>query len=82
MVVDVGRLRDLGFRTVMLHKQRRQSVRGQKLAGVGQEALLDRKRFSRLGGIPDATIDAIRNQLDMTVGPAALEDDVLAIYFL
>ena len=81
VVVDVGRLRDLGFRTVVLHKQRRQSVRAQKLASIGQEALLDRKRFSRLGGIPDATMDAIRNQLDMTVGPAAFEDDILAIYF-
>ena len=82
VVFDVGRLRDLGFRTVVFHKQRRQSVRTQMLASAGREALLDRKRLRRLGGIPDATMDNIRNQLDMAVGPAALEDDVLAIYFL
>ena len=81
-VVDVSRLRDLGFRTIVIHKQRMQSVRAKKLESVGREALLERKRFGRLGGIPDSTIEAIRNQLDMTVGPAAQEDDVLAIYFL
>ncbi len=80
--VDVDRLRQLGFRTVVIHKLRRQSVRDELLKGVRQEAMLDRKRILRLGGIPDATMDAIRQQLDMAVGAAALEDDVLAVYFL
>ena len=81
-IVDVGHLRNLGFRTIVIHKDRVQSVRTQKLATLTPEELLDRKRYNRLGGIPDATMEALRNQLDIAVGPAALEDETLAIYFL
>ena len=81
-IVDVGRLRELGFRTVVVHKHRIQGFRDELLKGVRPEALLERKRVMRLGGIPDATMEAIRKQLDMAVGAAALEDEVLAVYFL
>ena len=80
-VIDIDRLRSLGFRTIVIHKDRIQSVRTQRLATLAPEELLDRKRYRRLGGIPDATMETIRNQLDIAVGPVALEDETLAIYF-
>lgn len=80
-VVDVKRLHQLGFRTVVIHKNRAASVREQLLASVKESELLERKRVSRLGGVPDSTIASIRKQLDESTGGAALEDPELAIYF-
>ena len=80
-VVDVERLRQLGFRTVVVHKRRADSVRDETLKSVEADDLLERKRVIRLGGIPDAVIATIRQQLDEAVGGAALQDDELAIYF-
>lgn len=81
-VVDVDALRALGFRTVVIHKDRLQSARQRMLAETPPDALLELKRVRRLGGVPDATMAAVRSQLDSALGGAALEDDLLAIYFL
>ena len=80
--VDIGRLRELGFSTVIVHKYRRASVRTAGLKAIAPGALLERKRIGRLGGIPDETIVAIRRQLDAALGGAAFEDELLAVYFL
>ena len=81
-VVDVDALRALGFRTVVIHKDRLQSARESMLAETPPDALLELKRVRRLGGVPDATMAALRSQLDSALGRADLEDDLLAIYFL
>lgn len=81
-VVDVDALRKLGFRTIVIHKDRIQSARERMLAETPPDALLELKRVRRLGGVPDATMAALRSQLDRALGGADLEDDLLAIYFL
>ena len=81
-VVNVDALRALGFRTIAIHKDRSQGARERLLAETPPDALLELKRVRRLGGVPDATIDALRAQLDQALGGADLEDDLLAIYFL
>lgn len=81
-VVDVDALRALGFGTVVIHKDRLQSARARMLAETPPDALLELKRVRRLGGVPDATMAAVRSQLDSALGGADLEDDLLAIYFL
>ena len=80
--VDVDRLRELGFRTVVIHKYRIESVRDSMLSSVQTGKLLERKRVLRLGGIPDEVMASIRAQLDAAVGGAALEDNLLAVYGL
>ena len=81
-IVDVPALRELGFRTVVVHKLRADSVRERMLASVKDRELLERKRVARLGGVPDDTIASVRQQLDAAVGSACLEDGELAIYCL
>lgn len=81
-VVDVDALRALGFRTVVIHKDRIQSARATLLEETPPDALLELKRVRRLGGVPDATMAALRSQLDRALGGAALEDGLLAIYYL
>ena len=81
-VVDVDALRKLGFRTIVVHKDRTQSTRERMLAETPPDALLELKRVRRLGGVPDATMAALRSQLDSALGGADLEDELLAIYFL
>lgn len=80
--VDIEKLRQLGFSTIVVHKYRMESVRAAKLSAVGPGRLLERKRVLRLGGVPDGTIAAIREQLNEALGGAVLEDDQLAVYFL
>ncbi len=81
-MVDTEGLRELGFRTVVVHKSRAASVREHLLASVEERELLERKRVSRLGGVPDPTIASIRQQLDASTGGPTLEDETLVIYFL
>ena len=80
--LDLRRLRELGFRTVIVHKNRLDSVRERLLREIGPGQLLERKRVLRYGGVPDEVIADIRRQLDEAVGGASLEDEELAIYFL
>ena len=81
-VVDVERLRELGFKTVIVHKYRLQSHQ-QGLREISDPSdTLEWKRILRLGGLPDATANALRQQFDDALGGAALEDEDLAIYFL
>ncbi len=80
--VDVERLRELGFRTLIIHKYRLQSLRERLRETSDPTDTLEWKRILRLGGVPDATVEALRQQLDSALGGAALEDEDLAIYFL
>jgi hypothetical protein len=80
--VDVERLRELGFRTLIIHKYRLQSLRERLGETSDPTDTLEWKRILRLGGIPDATVEALRQQLDSALGGAELEDEDLAIYFL
>lgn len=79
---DLERLRELGFRTVIVHKYRLQSFQQRLRETSDPTDTLEWKRILRRGGIPDATMEALREQLDSALGGAALEDDDLAIYFL
>ena len=81
-VVDVKRLRELGFRTLIIHKYRLESLRQRLRETSDPSDTLEWKRILRLGGLPDATVEALRQQLDSALGGAALEDEDLAIYFL
>ncbi len=82
VVIDLDRLKEIGFGTVVIHKNRLDSVRARGLERLRPGQLLERKRVLRFGGIPDETIVGIRRQLDELLGGAALEDDWLAVYFL
>ena len=81
-VVDAEALRRLGFRTVVVHKRRANSVRDRMLASLEDHELLERKRVLRLGGVPDDAMASIRRQLDSLAGGACLEDNQLAVYCL
>ena len=81
-VVDFERLRELGFQTVIIHKYRLQSLQQRLRETSDPRDTLEWKRILRLGGFPDATARALREQLDDALGSAALEDENLAIYFL
>ena len=81
-VVDIERLRKLGFKTVIVHKYRLQSHQQRLREIFDPSDTLEWKRILRLGGLPDATASALRQQLDDALGGAALEDEDLAIYFL
>lgn len=80
--IDFRRLIQLGFDTVVLHKYRADSYGKQAVAAVPREDLLGRKAALRLGGVPDAKLDAIRAQLEAHSGPAAFEDELVAIFYL
>ena len=79
---EVERLRELGFRTVIIHKYRAQGFQQRLRERWRPTDFLEWKRVLRRGGIPDATMEALRQQLDSEVGGAAIEDEDLAIYFL
>ena len=81
-VVDAEALRRLGFRTVVVHKRRANTVRDRMLASLEDHELLKRKRVLRLGGVPDDAMASIRRQLDSLAGGACLEDNQLAVYCL
>ena len=80
--VDVARLRELGFATLVIHKQHAESVRQEALRRIPRTNILAFRHANMLGGVPDGTIADIRRQLDAALGGAALEDEQLAIYFL
>ena len=81
-VIDVGQLKELGFRTIIIHKYRLQSFQQRLRETADPNDATEWKRVLRLGGFPDATARALRQQLDDALGGAALEDGNLAIYFL
>ncbi|MDE0101021.1 MAG: glycosyltransferase family 39 protein [Bryobacterales bacterium] len=80
--VDVARLRELGFRAVVIHKYRADSFGQTSQREADPSDILEWKRVRILGGIPDATIAAIRKQLDAALGGAASEDRLIAVYLL
>ncbi len=81
--IDIDALRDLGFRTVIVHKYRADSYKEARLPDVPKEAMLIRQRVERrFGGTPDETIAAWRKHLDESLGGAAHEDELVAIYHL
>lgn len=80
--IDFRRLVQLGFDTVVLHKTRTDSYRQRAVAAVPPNNLLERKAVTRLGGVPDESMAEIRRQLELHNGPAAFEDDQVAIFYL
>lgn len=80
--IAAPRLRALGIRTVILHKQRRASYGKKAIEAVAPGDILGRKNALRLGGAPDEAMDAVRAQLTEQCGPPALEDDRFAVFFL
>ena len=80
--IEIQRLHELGFRTIIIHKYRLESFRQRLREKSSPKHVLEWKRIQRSGGIPDATMAALRKQLDGALGGAALEDDAMAIYFL
>ena len=80
--IDSNRLRELGIRTVILHKRRRASYGKAAVEAVAPGDILGRKNALRLGGTPDEAMDAVRARLTEQCGPPALEDDRFAVFFL
>ena len=80
--LDIPRLRELGFGTLVIHKQSYESAREEALRRTPRTDVLAFRRARWRGGVSDRAIAGIRSQLDATLGGAALEDDQLAIYFL
>ena len=80
--IDGDRLLELGFDTVVLHKDRAESYAKQRLAEVARRDLLGRKSALRLGGIPDETMRRIRIELTELCGKAQWEDEQIAVFDL
>jgi len=81
--MNVPRLRELGFATLVIHKRSKDSWRDEALKRTLPDDVLALRRINSLSeGVPDSIIAGIRRQLDAALGGAALEDDRLAIYFL
>ena len=80
--LDIPRLRELGFSTLVIHKQSYESAREEALKRTPPTDFLAFRRATLLGGVSDRAIAGVRSQLDAALGGAALEDDQLAIYFL
>ena len=80
--LDIPRLRELGFSTLVIHKQSYESARQEALKRTPRTDFLAFRRATLLGGVSDRAIAGVRSQLDAALGGAALEDDQLAIYFL
>ena len=81
--MNVPRLRELGFATLVIHKRSKESWRDEALKRTPPDDVLALRRINSLSeGVPDRIIAGIRGQLDAALGGAALEDDRLAIYFL
>ena len=81
--MNVPRLRELGFATLVIHKRSKDSWRDEALKRTPPDDVLALRRINSLSeGVPDSIIAGIRGQLDAALGGAALEDDRLAIYFL
>ena len=80
--IDRGRLLELGFDTVVLHKDRADSYAKQRLAEVEPRDLLGRKSALRLGGIPDKTMRRIRAELTQLCGEPKWEDKQIAVFDL
>ena len=80
--LDIPRLRELGFGTLVIHKQSYESEREEALRQTPRTDVLAFRRARLRGGVSDRAIAGIRSQLDAALGGAALEDDQLAIYFL
>ena len=80
--IDRGRLLELGFDTVVLHKDRADSYAKQRLAEVEPRDLLGRKSALRLGGITDETMRRIRAELTQLCGEPKWEDKQIAVFDL
>ena len=80
--IDRGRLLELGFDTVVLHKDRANSYAKQRMAEVERGDLLGRKSALRLGGIPDETMSRIRVELTELCGEPRWEDQQIAVFDL
>ncbi len=80
--IDSNRLRELGIRTVILHKYRRASYGKSAVEAVAPGDILGWKNAVRLGGVPDDAMDTVRAELTEQCGPPALEDDRFAVFFL
>jgi hypothetical protein len=80
--IDIPRLIQLGFDTVVLHKYRAESYGKRMVEQTPREELLARKEALRMGGIPDEKMAEVRRQLTEACGPPAFEDDRVAIFYL
>lgn len=80
--VDIPRLRELGFATLVIHKASQDSARAAAMADTSRTEIAAFRFVAQLGGVPDRAIADIRRELDAALGGPALEDDLVAIYFL
>ncbi len=80
--IDFEYLIQLGFDTVVLHKNRRDSAGQAAVAATDPHDIMGRKYANRLGGVPDHTYNDIRRQLIEACGPPAFDDDEVEIFYL
>jgi hypothetical protein len=73
-------LRALGFDTVILHKDRAESVVAAKRATLDVKSLFHARAAERLRGVPDATLTRLRTDLERIAGPPLFEDEALAVF--
>ena len=81
--IDVEALRALGFRHVVLHKDRTRQAVVSALQSLPRNAsFYERRRFERMPFMPDKTFQQISRMLEAQVGPALAEDERVRIFEL
>jgi len=80
--VDRDHLLQLGFDTVILHKDRAESVGRKRREALDSTALFYEKALDRMAGVPDAKLLRLRADLERTCGPPEFEDEGVAVFSL
>lgn len=75
-------LLELGFDTVILHKDRAESVDRRERAALDPKALFYSRALDRLQGMPDAKVLRMRADLERIGGAPQFEDETLAVFSL
>jgi hypothetical protein len=80
--VDAARLKSLGFEFVVIHKRRLDSYKALIQATADPGDIVDRRRVSRFGGIPDEKYERMRADLTSACGDPHLEDNWVVVFAL
>jgi hypothetical protein len=79
---DREHLLRLGFDTVILHKDRAETVARRRRGGLDPRALFHEQAAARMAGMPDAKVERLRADLERIAGPPQFENQALAVFAL
>jgi hypothetical protein len=79
--IDIAHLRNLGFGTVILHKDRTQEFFKEQLVAMEKTASIYRARgFLLHPGIPQEKFQTISDRFEAALGPPIFEDDRIRVF--